>query len=213
MFKRRNPLSYWESFKEAFYPRSGWRRAIEYMGHRIKRLPDTPHRIALGFASGAFVCFSPFFGFHFFIAAFVAFILRGNVLASLLGTFIGNPITFPFIATISYRTGLWILGYARDETVWHKIKHGFGEAGRAMWGNVRALFGYEPSNWDGIFEFFSKIMVPYMVGGIIPGLITAVATYFISKPLIVAYQKRRRAKLLAKIQENREKHQNDADAR
>ena len=32
-------------------------------------------------------------------------IARANVLASILGTFFGNPITFPFIAAISVRFG------------------------------------------------------------------------------------------------------------
>ena len=36
--------------REAVLPRRGWRRGIEYLGHRVRRLPDTPHRIALGFA-------------------------------------------------------------------------------------------------------------------------------------------------------------------
>ena len=36
--------------------------ASSISGHRVRRLPDTPHRIALGFACGVFVSFTPFFG-------------------------------------------------------------------------------------------------------------------------------------------------------
>ena len=86
MFKRRTPLSYLQWFKEGVYPRSGWRRVLNYTSYRLKRLPDTPHRISLGFACGAFASFSPLFGLHFFLAAFLAIILRGNVLSSLMGT-------------------------------------------------------------------------------------------------------------------------------
>lgn len=110
MFKRRTPLSYWQWFKEGVYPRSGWRRVINYTSYRLKRLPDTPHRISLGFACGAFASFSPLFGLHFFIAAFLAVVLRGNVLSSLMGTFFGNPVTFPIIGVVSYQTGLFMMG-------------------------------------------------------------------------------------------------------
>ena len=60
VFKRRNRLSWLQHVSQALYPRTGWRRAIEYIGHRIKRLPDSPHKIALGFACGVFdvVCFA-----------------------------------------------------------------------------------------------------------------------------------------------------------
>ncbi|WP_330448804.1 DUF2062 domain-containing protein [Paracoccus marcusii] len=47
------------------------------------------------------VNFTPLFGFHFLSAAAVAWIIRGNVLAALLATFVGNPVTLPFIALMS----------------------------------------------------------------------------------------------------------------
>ena len=110
MCKRRKQRTWMQSATELVYPASGWSRAIEYVKLRLKRLPDTPHKIAIGIACGVFVTFSPLFGLHFFLAALFAWILRGNVVASLLATFVGNPITFPFIAATSYRTGLWLMG-------------------------------------------------------------------------------------------------------
>jgi len=205
VFRRRNPLSYWQSFKAFLYPKTGWKRAFSYMYYRIRRLPDTPHKIALGFAVGAFVCFTPFFGLHFFAAALIAWILRGNVLASLIGTFIGNPLTFPIIATVSYRLGLWIMDYSREETAWTKIRDGFSDAGSALWANTKSLFGYGPSTWDGIVDFFNTVMVPYLVGGVGPGLVTAIIVYFASKPAIRVYQNRRKGRILAKFKELREK--------
>ena len=211
MFKRRNPKSYWRLIKEGFVPESGWRRAISYMALRLKRLPDTPHKVALGFAAGAFVTFSPFFGLHFFMAAIVAFIVRGNVLASLIGTFIGNPITFPFIGAISYRLGLYLMGYTKEETAWDKIRNGFSEAFDTLWTNLKSLAGYPPSSWDGFLEFWNSVIVPYTIGGLAPGFVTAVAVYFITKPLIKAYQNRRKGRLLAKFNEIREKRAKKAE--
>ena len=41
----------------------------------------------------------------------MTWVLRGNILASLLATFIGNPVTFPIIATVSVELGTWMLGH------------------------------------------------------------------------------------------------------
>ena len=49
MFKRRKPRSYSQLATEMIYPRGGWRRASQYVMHRIRRLPDQPQRIARGF--------------------------------------------------------------------------------------------------------------------------------------------------------------------
>jgi uncharacterized protein (DUF2062 family) len=186
---------------------------INYTGYRLKRLPDTPHRIALGFACGAFASFSPLFGFHFFLAAGLAYLLRGNVLSSLIGTFFGNPLTFPIIGVVSYRTGLFILGMGPDETAWRKIRHGMHDAFNSVWSGIKNLFGYGPTMWDGFVEFFHAVFLPYLVGGLIPGFISAVAVYFISKPLVRAYQARRKGRLMAKIKEIREKREAEAAAK
>jgi uncharacterized protein (DUF2062 family) len=186
---------------------------INYTGYRLKRLPDTPHRIALGFACGAFASFSPLFGFHFFLAAGLAYLLRGNVLSSLIGTFFGNPLTFPIIGAVSYRTGLFILGMGPDETAWHKIRHGMSDAFNSVWSGIKNLFGYGPTMWDGFVEFFHAVFLPYLVGGLIPGFITAIVVYFVSKPLVRAYQARRKGRLMAKIKEIREKREAEAAAK
>ena len=97
MFKRRTPKSYLRMLADWVYPKGGWGRAISYVLHRLRRLPDPPHRIARGVAAGVFVCYTPFFGLHFFLAAFLAFLMQGNIVAALLATFFGNPVTFPLI--------------------------------------------------------------------------------------------------------------------
>lgn len=200
-----------QTIAEFFYPKSGWKRAFEYVKHRIKRLPDTPHKIALGIACGTFVTFTPFFGLHFFLAAGLAFVLRGNVLASLLGTFVGNPISFPLIAATSYRLGLWMMGAGHEERIWHKVKYGVVETWSTILANAKSLFGYPPSPWGGVSAFFYDVFLPYLVGGIVPGIICAAVMYFMSKPMITAYQSRRKGALMKKFQELRVKRQQKAD--
>ena len=109
VFKRKKKQTTLGFLKSLFFPEGGWRRAIEYLSHRIKRLPDSPHRIALGLSFGVFASFSPFFCFHFVLGALLAYVFNANIFASILGTFFANPITFPFIAAISVRMGVFIL--------------------------------------------------------------------------------------------------------
>jgi uncharacterized protein (DUF2062 family) len=110
MFGRRNPIPVHHRVRSIVWPKAGWRRASRYMAHRVRRLPGTPYRIAAGVASGAAVSFTPFIGLHFVAAALLALLLRGNVVASAIGTAVGNPWTFPFIWTWIYTLGQWLMG-------------------------------------------------------------------------------------------------------
>lgn len=184
--------------RDAVYPRTGWRRAIEYIGYRIKRLPDTPHKIALGFACGVFVSFSPLFGLHFFAAALMAMMMRGNVLASLLGTFFGNPVTFPLIATVSYRTGHYLLGAGNTDATFHSIKVSIISGLSGLWHSFLSIFGVSEPAWSDVGFFLKSLFLPYFVGGLIPGFLAGFACYLLARPLVAAYQKTRRARLSKK---------------
>lgn len=105
VFRRRMPRSAWQKVAELFWPSQGFRRSIHYLGHRVKRLPATPHAIAAGFASGAAVSFFPAIGLHFLLGFGLAWLVRGNMLASALGTAVGNPLTFPIIFSTAYGIG------------------------------------------------------------------------------------------------------------
>ncbi len=109
LFRRRKPAGFWERTRVFFWPRRSFSRSFQYFGKRILRLSATPHAIAAGVAAGVIASWSPFLGFHFIIAAALAFVLAGNVIASALGTAFGNPLTFPFIWTASYKMGQHIL--------------------------------------------------------------------------------------------------------
>lgn len=199
---KRNPRTWAQAIVEFFYPRGGWYRAANYVIHRIRRLPDPPGRIARGIAAGVFTCFTPFFGFHFITAAIIAWLVRGNLLAALMATFVGNPITFPFIAELSLGVGSWILGQPHDMHLL-RVLEAFWHAGDDLWRNFKALFHPDlVANWDGLERFFRRVFLPYLVGSIPPGLGAALIAYGLSRPVLVAYQKRR-VKQLRKRYEKR----------
>jgi hypothetical protein len=166
-------------------------RAGQYVVHRLRRLPDPAHKISRGIAAGVFVSFTPLFGFHFASAALIAWMLRGNILAAILGTFAGNPVTFPIIATLSVELGSRILGDTGSDLSHPSVVSAFSYASLEIWSNLKAMFTPEPVHWGRLHDFFSHVFLPYLVGGIGPGIIAGFAAYFASQPLITAYQKAR----------------------
>ncbi len=195
VFKRRKARSWGQIVAESVWPRGGWRRAASYVWHRLRRLPDAPHRIARGVFAGIFVSFLPLFGFHFLTAALVAFVIRGNILASLFATFAGNPLTFPLIAAAAMETGNWLLD-GNHMVPLSQIGKSFGNAVGQLWQNVIAiLFGTGETHWDSLRRFYSTVFLPYFLGGIPTGVVAGLIGYYLSMPVIKAYQKRRLRKL------------------
>lgn len=203
VFKRRTPRTYFEVVSESFYPRGGWRRASRYIVHRLRRLPDPAHKISRGIAVGVFTSFTPFFGLHFVLSAFLAWAIRGNVLAALLATFVGNPLTFPLIAAVSMEMGGFLLG--ERPLPLPLVLSSFSEAANDFWRNFAAIFTDERTHWQGLFRFWDRVFLPYLVGGLLPGLAAAIASYFLANPVIVAYQKARVARLKKKFAKRRER--------
>ncbi|MZR15258.1 DUF2062 domain-containing protein [Maritimibacter sp. DP07] len=201
MFKR-NPRSYLRILVEFFYPRGGWYRASRYVIHRVRRLPDPADRIARGIAAGVFVSFTPLFGLHFVTAALIAWIIRGNMLAAVLATFVGNPLTFPFIAGFSLQLGNKILGNVHGHLRLSEIVEAFSRASEDIWHNFLSIFTHRQADWAGLDLFLDRIFLPYLVGGLLPGLALAFIAFGLSRPLITAYQKRR-VKMLRKSYEKR----------
>nr|WP_281501780.1 DUF2062 domain-containing protein [Aliiroseovarius sp. F20344] len=184
---------------EFFYPRGGWYRAAQYVIHRLRRLPDPAHRISRGIAAGVFASFTPFYGLHFLTAAILSWLLRGNVLASLLATFIGNPITFPLIAELSVNLGHAMLGH---EVTVHlpEIVSSFAAATNDLWSNLKAMFTEASADWSKLSRFYDRVFLPYLVGCLIPGFVAGISAYILANPLIHAYQRRRIKKLKARYE-------------
>lgn len=188
---------------QALYPRGGWSRAVQYLIHRVRRLPDPAHKISRGIAVGVFTCFTPFFGMHFFVAAWLAWVIRGNVMAALMATFFGNPLTFPLIAAVSMELGAFMLG--RPPIPLQYVVPAFSDAAVELWRNLMAIFTTTPTAWGSLSGFWYEFFLPYLIGGIIPGLLMGMAGYLLSNPLLNAYQKARVARLKKKFAKKREK--------
>lgn len=184
------------------YPDGGFRRATQYMIHRMRRLPDEPHKIARGVFAGTFVNFPPIFGIQFVSAALLAWVMRGNILAAVLCTFLSNPITTPFIAVLSLELGHWMLGIKVPLTP-VMIFDAFGQAGFELWHNFLSVFTADVSRWESLGRFWQTIYFPYLVGSILPGLVFSLLAYYVTIPLVRAYQKLRANKTREGIEKRR----------
>jgi uncharacterized protein (DUF2062 family) len=210
IFKRRVPPTLLRRALAFLWPEKGFARGWRYMRHRVERINDTPSNIALGFACGALASFTPLFGLHFIVAALFAKLVRVNIISALFGTAIGNPLSFPFIATGSMSVGTLLMGRSHDHTDGEGIIAAFVDVGGLLYDGARSAVGIaEPGavTWslavDSLHELFDQVMLPYALGGLICGVPVAIASFYIVRPTIAAYQKRRAEKLERKRAERK----------
>ena len=165
MFRRRTPLTILSQIRSVFWPERGFRRLFSYLFQRVVRLPGTSGSIAIGVASGVAASFLPFIGLHFLIAALLALLLRGNVLASAIGTFFGNPWTFVFIWVSDYRLGLWLLQQSGhgDQFVVLNLR----QLAEVMTAFIHFFTFSAGVRWEQVAELFEQVFLPMAIGGTI----------------------------------------------
>jgi len=211
VFKRKNPRTLFGWLREMVYPTGGFKRATQYVIHRMRRLPDRPHRIARGVFAGCLIGFLPLPGLQFLGAWGLARLMRGNVLAALLGTFNSNPVTTPFFAVGAISLGHWMLGIDTPLTA-EAIGAAFADAGGDLWRNLKAIFTSDVAHWDGLRLFWDTVYLPYFIGALIPGILLSLGFYYLTIPLVVAYQNSREAKSNERNEKRRSLRETLADA-
>jgi uncharacterized protein (DUF2062 family) len=167
VFRRRHPIPLWRRLRGWLWPQIGWRRLGIYLVKRITRLPGTPHSNAAGFACGTAISVTPFIGLHTLLSVLLSFVVRGNYLAAMAGTLVGNPWTFPVIWLATYQVGHYLLGSTPSRAAPEPELTN-------RWHEIRALI------W------------PMTVGGVPLGALAGLAIYFPLVRLVAAYQEARR---------------------
>ena len=109
MFQRRKARSASEQIRSVVWPDRGFGRLLSYIVQRVRRMPGSPTSIAVGAAWGVAVSFSPFIGLHLFVGLALSYLTRGNMLACLFGTIVGNPWTLPIFFYLDYALGTFLL--------------------------------------------------------------------------------------------------------
>lgn len=149
---------------------------MQYYSKRVLRLTATPHAIAAGVAAGVFISFTPFIGFHLILAAVIAWLIGGNIVASAFGTAIGNPLSFPIIWGATLATGKFIL---------------YGHHPEQM---ATVHLGQMLKHLD-FAELWDPLIKPMTIGALPLGLLFAVAFYILTRWATISFRERRRRQL------------------
>ncbi|WP_222877107.1 DUF2062 domain-containing protein [Terrihabitans soli] len=168
-FGRRTQKPLLDRLRDMVWPRMGWGRALRYRGRQLMRISGSPHAIAAGAAAGIFAAFSPLFGFHYIIAATLAFILGGSILASAAVTTLANPLTMPMFWAASYEVGTLFLPGSP---------------------HFSATALIEQHSWSALEPFIA----PLMLGSVVLGGGLALAVYFPVRRLIAMRHQRKQAR-------------------
>lgn len=194
MFQRRNKQSIISRLRQFFWPTAGWHRSTRYVFHRVARIPGSAYSLAAGFACGAAISFTPFIGLHFVLSALLALAIRANVLASAIGTAVGNPWTFPFIWVGVFNVGSWIL---RADGVDAKEVDFLDVLTESMEAMHRLDFEY-------LAEMSGPVLLPMLVGCIPVTIFVWLLFYIPLRPIISKYQAARHHRRTRKLRDPQE---------
>ena len=197
MFRRRKPLSVLKQLRAVIWPERGFRRLFSYLIQRIIRLPGTPASIASGFASGIAASFTPFLGLHFILAGALALLLRGNVLASAIGTFFGNPWTFILIWLADYEVGLGVIHAFGYGASLHVLS--IDELGAIMGNVMRFLSFTGNTTWADLSRDIEQVFMPMLIGGTVLGVIAWISSFVLTLWAVKGWRLHRAKRLLKAV--------------
>ncbi len=158
-------------------------RAIRLKYLQLLRIKDTPHRVALGLSIGIAAGCLPCMGVQSLLALPVAFLIGANKIASLIGVWWTNPITFIPIYYTEYVVGTVfsnysVLNYAEFYDKTSQLR-----------------------NLDDVTSLGLEILMPMTLGSLIVATILGPVAFFFFRSLLEKRRDRRlrRRKMNAKF--------------
>lgn len=133
---------------------------------RLFSLNGPPTHLAFSFALGVFLSFTPFYGLHSLGAVGLAYLLRLNLMAVMIGAWVNNPVTVPFVYGGSYYIGSLLIGKA-DIT------------GELSWRHLNT-------------DILGKIFLQLLTGCTITGLVAGFIAFWCCHHSIVLFRRNQR---------------------
>lgn len=135
---------------------------------RFLKIRGTPREIALGFALGLFIGFSPTMGIQIVAGIFIASLLKWNKISAAIGVQITNPVTAPFIYSFTYFVGSKIM----------------------MLDTPLRLTDMSLDSLSTMILQTPRIIAAMIIGGVLVGLPIAVLGYFVVYRIMNQYQEK-----------------------
>jgi uncharacterized protein (TIGR03546 family) len=153
----------------------GPRRFFRFHYLRILRLKASPHEIAMGMALGIFIGFMPIIPAQTVTVLILALIFRASKLAAAVATWISNPFNMPLFYSMLYFVGRKVFPF---------LNAPFPE-GQEF--SITVLF---ETGWN--------LFVIMLMGGFVLGIPSSIVTYFVSRKIVAAYQRRKALRMRKK---------------
>lgn len=150
-------------------------RRVRIFVRRILRTADSPRRTAAAFSLGVFIGLSPFLGAHTLLALALAFLLRLNRLAVLLGTFVLNPWTLLPLYSAGTWVGLLLLGERPQAPPPPVLEGATGSPAAAV-----AALGH-----------LGPYLAPFLVGNLVLGALAAAFVFPVALVLVGRFRRLR----------------------
>jgi len=178
LFRRKKRLSAVMRVRYAVWPARSFRRSARYMLLRLVRIDASAHSIAAGCAVGVFAVFTPFLGLQMTIGAVLALALRGSILASAVGSFAGNPLTYPSSGSPPSRLAafFWAVRPAPEIST-------LSDGAEALGRSIREA---SPDGVASAIHGLWPILKPMALGSLPLGGLSALVTYYFVRQLASA---------------------------
>lgn len=151
-----------------------FKRKLKIYYSKLIRSKGSVHSVAMGIAIGVFMSVAIPLG-QVLIAIPLAFLFKAHRGMAVLFTFITNPYTTPILYPAACLIGAKVLG----------IRLSFAQ----IQSSISEIFS--SFRFHALSEIGWDLLISFMVGGPILGIVMAVPGYFISARIITAYRKRR----------------------
>lgn len=127
-----------------------------------------PHHLAMAFAVGVAIAFSPFIGVHTVMGVLVIWVFRLNPMAVLIGVFITNPWTMVPV----YAFCLWV--------------------GMVLWAPEADLprLAFSGLSMGDFLSQFQPYLMPFLIGTTVVAIVGAAAGYWMMRALVIGYRAR-----------------------
>jgi len=162
-------------------------RVRRFFIFRLLHIDDTPHRLALGFALGLFIAWTPTMGFQMLLVLLLAPTFRANAAVGLPTVWVSNPVTMVPLFFGNYWVGqkILLLFANRPQLDYSQVQEKLTRY--PSFGNILSQID-EAQFWHKVVDFIWQFGLELWIGSVLIGMLVAGLGYFSSYKFIVWYR-------------------------